>query len=170
MRRSLFTGVPLGRQPVARANDHHGAPDGSDRDHLPVYDRYRNDGWVDQDRTRRRLPQLVQSRPYYQQGGDMVRVGGLRYTREPKAKIGARISDLRLGEKMIEGDKKYKVAGWAPVSEKAKIDGEVPVWEVMAKYLREQKTVTGRTLNLPRLKGVEGNPAWPEPWKWAFYL
>jgi sulfur-oxidizing protein SoxB len=93
--------------------------------------------------------------PYYQQGGDMVRVGGMSYTMNPNAKMGARISDMRLGDKPIEAGKTYKVAGWAPVAEGAK--GE-PVWEVIEAWLKVKKTVTPRRLNLPRLIGVQGNP------------
>ncbi len=93
--------------------------------------------------------------PYYQQGGDMVRVGGLQYTCEPNAKMGSRITDMRLGGKPLDATKKYKVAGWAPVAEGAK--GE-PVWDVVARYLRDKKTVTPRTLNQPRLIGMKGNP------------
>ena len=58
--------------------------------------------------------------PYYQQGGDMVRVGGLQYTCSPNAKIGARINNMRLNGKPIDADKLYKVAGWAPVAEGVK--------------------------------------------------
>ena len=93
--------------------------------------------------------------PYYQQGGDMVRVGGMTYACDPAAKIGSRILDMRLGDKPIAADKTYKVAGWAPVAEGAR--GE-PIWDVVAKWLRDKKTVTPRRLNLPKLKGVEGNP------------
>jgi len=93
--------------------------------------------------------------PYYQQGGDMVRVGGLQYTCEPNAKMGSRITDMRLGGKPLEAGKKYKVAGWAPVAEGAK--GE-PVWDVVARYLRDKKTITPRKLNQPRLTGMKGNP------------
>ena len=57
--------------------------------------------------------------PYYQQGGDMVRVGGLAYTCDPKADSGKRISNMMLKGKAIEADKTYKVAGWAPVAEGA---------------------------------------------------
>ncbi len=93
--------------------------------------------------------------PYYQQGGDMVRVGGLTYACDPNAKIGSRIQDMRLAGKPIDASKKYKVAGWAPVAENA--TGE-PVWEVVARWLRDQKTVTPRQLNTPRLIGITGNP------------
>jgi len=93
--------------------------------------------------------------PYYQQGGDMVRVGGMTYSIDPNAQIGARIQDMRLNGKLIEANKSYKVAGWAPVSEGA--TGE-PVWDVVAGWLRAQKTVSPRKPNTPRIIGVEGNP------------
>lgn len=93
--------------------------------------------------------------PYYQQGGDMVRVGGMTYAIEPNAKMGSRIQDMRLNGKLIEADKKYKVAGWAPVAEGA--SGE-PVWDVVAGWLRNKKTVQPRAVNTPRLIGVQGNP------------
>jgi len=93
--------------------------------------------------------------PYYQQGGDMVRVGGMSYAIEPGAKMGARIQDMRLNGKPIDADRKYKVAGWAPVAEGA--SGE-PVWDVVAGWLRSHKTVSPRKLNTPRLIGVQGNP------------
>ncbi|HXF46362.1 MAG TPA: thiosulfohydrolase SoxB [Burkholderiaceae bacterium] len=93
--------------------------------------------------------------PYLQQGGDMVRVGGLQYTIDPNATMGNRISDLRLDGKPLEADKTYKVAGWAPVAEGAQ--GE-PVWEVVARYLRAQKVIKPRRLNLPTIRGMAGNP------------
>jgi S-sulfosulfanyl-L-cysteine sulfohydrolase len=93
--------------------------------------------------------------PYYQQGGDMVRVGGLTYAIEPGARIGARIQDMRLHGKPIDADKKYKVAGWAPVAEGA---SGTPVWDVVAGWLRDKKTVAPRAVNVPRLIGVQGNP------------
>jgi sulfur-oxidizing protein SoxB len=93
--------------------------------------------------------------PYLQQGGDMVRVGGLTYACEPNAASGKRISDLRLGGIPLAASSKYKVAGWAPVGDSAQ--GE-PIWEVISQYLRQQKTIAPRALNLPRLIGVAGNP------------
>ncbi len=95
--------------------------------------------------------------PYYQQGGDMVRVGGLQYTCDPTAAMGKRIDNMMLKGKPIEAGKTYKVAGWAPVSEEAKDSGPA-VWDVVANYLRAQKVVSQRALNLPTLKGMEGNP------------
>ena len=93
--------------------------------------------------------------PYYQQGGDMVRVGGLEYTCTPGEKAGSRISAMRLTGRPIEAGKTYKVGGWAPVAEGAK--GE-PIWDVVEKYLRDQKVVKTRKLNRPSLVGVDGNP------------
>jgi len=93
--------------------------------------------------------------PYLQQGGDMVRVGGLSYAMDPNAEMGRRIGDMTLGGKPIDPKKNYKVAGWASVQEGA--TGE-PVWDVVAKYLREQKVVRPRKLNLPAIKGMQGNP------------
>ena len=93
--------------------------------------------------------------PYYQQGGDMVRVGGMTYAIDPKARMGARIQDMRLDGKPIDAAKVYKVAGWAPVAEGAQ--GE-PVWDVVGGWLRSHKTVKARKLNTPRLIGVKGNP------------
>ncbi|MEO7031566.1 MAG: thiosulfohydrolase SoxB [Herbaspirillum sp.] len=93
--------------------------------------------------------------PYYQQGGDMVRVGGMTYAIEPNAKMGNRIQDMRLNGKLIDADKIYKVAGWAPVAEGA--SGE-PVWDVVGQWLRTKKTITPRQLNVPRIIGMEGNP------------
>jgi sulfur-oxidizing protein SoxB len=93
--------------------------------------------------------------PYYQQGGDMVRVGGLTYTCDPNAKMGARISDLRLHGEALEASKTYKVAGWAPVAEGAR--GE-PIWEVVEQYLRDRKTIPAPKVNVPKLVGMEGDP------------
>jgi len=96
--------------------------------------------------------------PYYQQGGDMVRVGGLQYTCDPAAAMGSRISAMTLNGTPLSADKRYKVAGWAPVSEESRVAGGEPVWELMARYLRGQKTIRPRALNLPKLVGVAGNP------------
>jgi sulfur-oxidizing protein SoxB len=94
--------------------------------------------------------------PYYQQGGDMVRVGGMQYTCDPTAKTGQRISNMRLGGKLLEADKTYKVAGWAPVQESSKNAGP-PVWEVVETYLKAQKIIKPVVLNNPSLQGTAGN-------------
>jgi S-sulfosulfanyl-L-cysteine sulfohydrolase len=98
--------------------------------------------------------------PYYQQGGDMVRVGGLAYTCDPLAKMGSRISDMRLAGKPIEADRKYKVAGWAPVAEEARsAPGNKPVWELVEAWLKSQGGRIGaRKINTPKLVGMAANP------------
>jgi S-sulfosulfanyl-L-cysteine sulfohydrolase len=96
--------------------------------------------------------------PYYQQGGDMVRVGGLEYTCDPTATMGKRIQDMRLRGKLLDADKTYKVAGWAPVSEAARDKGGEPIWDLVARHLRSEKIVKNSKLNLPMLKGVTSNP------------
>ncbi|QHE87495.1 thiosulfohydrolase SoxB [Hydrogenophaga sp. BPS33] len=93
--------------------------------------------------------------PYYQQGGDMVRVGGMQYTVAPKAAMGQRINNMTLKGKPIEAGKTYKVAGWASVQEGA--TGE-PIWDVVSGYLREKKVIKGVKINTPRIVGMEGNP------------
>ncbi|HLT26601.1 MAG TPA: thiosulfohydrolase SoxB [Zeimonas sp.] len=93
--------------------------------------------------------------PYYQQGGDMVRVGGMTYAIDPAADAGSRISDMRLDGEPIDASRTYRVAGWAPVAEGA--SGE-PVWEVVERWLKAKGTVAPRRVNEPRLIGVHGNP------------
>ena len=96
--------------------------------------------------------------PYYQQGGDMVRVGGLQYAIDPTAAAGKRISEMRLKNQLIEAQKTYKVAGWAPVSEEAMKLGGEPIWDVLTSYLKDIKTVKARPLNMPIIKGIKNNP------------
>jgi len=93
--------------------------------------------------------------PYYQQGGDMVRVGGLTYSMDVNASIGKRIDDLRVRGKPLDPYKKYKVAGWASVQEHPA--GTRPIWDLMAEYLRSMKSVAAQQAYMPRLKGVTGN-------------
>ncbi|MBV9560159.1 MAG: thiosulfohydrolase SoxB [Bradyrhizobium sp.] len=97
---------------------------------------------------------LFNADPYYQQGGDMVRVGGLSYVCAPAETAGHRIADLRLGnEQPLEAGKSYKVAGWASVNAQ---DG-VPAWDVLASYLRAGNTITPGG-GAVALRGVDGNP------------
>jgi sulfur-oxidizing protein SoxB len=97
--------------------------------------------------------------PYYQQGGDMVRVGGLQYSCSPMAGMGKRIDNMRLNGKPIEADKKYTVAGWAPVAEAARSAGNKQVWEVAEEWLKASGgKVSQRKLNTPTLNGVLPNP------------
>ncbi len=98
--------------------------------------------------------------PFYQQGGDMVRVGGMNYTCEPQASAGQRISAMTLDDgSAIEAGKQYKVAGWATVGSKAP---GPPIWDVVAEYLKARKTTRISKLNTPVLKGVGNNPGLSE--------
>jgi len=98
--------------------------------------------------------------PYYQQGGDMVRVGGLAYTCEPAQRMGQRISRLTLGGKPLDAARTYKVAGWAPVAEAARTaPGNKPIWDVVETWLKAQPGghVKARAINTPTLVGMGGN-------------
>ena len=98
---------------------------------------------------------LLNPDPYLQQGGDMVRVAGMTYACEPRARMGSRISDMRTSSGPVESQKRYKVAGWAPVAEGA--SGE-PAWDVVSRHLRAKKRIAPLKPQLPRLIGVQGNP------------
>tara|TARA_B100000927_G_scaffold136449_2_gene110121 strand:+ start:1434 stop:3125 length:1692 start_codon:yes stop_codon:yes gene_type:complete len=78
--------------------------------------------------------------PYYQQGGDMVRVGGMGYKIDINKSQGNRISEmtmLKTGDR-IEPEKNYKVGGWASVNEST--EGP-PVWDLVEKYIRRKKII-----------------------------
>jgi S-sulfosulfanyl-L-cysteine sulfohydrolase len=93
--------------------------------------------------------------PYYQQGGDMVRVAGMTYTCMPAEPAGRRISGLKLeGGRALEARKTYKVAGWASVNEQ---NGK-PIWEVLAKHLASGKASDRHGTGGVTLRGVDGNP------------
>ena len=96
---------------------------------------------------------LFNADPYQQQGGDMVRLGGLSYACTPAQMMGRRISDLVLDNgRALEAGKAYKVAGWASVNPQA----GAPVWDVLARHLRSGKgSARGSGVTL---KGVDGNP------------
>jgi sulfur-oxidizing protein SoxB len=97
---------------------------------------------------------LFNADPYYQQGGDMVRLGGLSYACMPAESVGKRISELKLDDgRALEAGKSYKVAGWASVNEQS----GPPVWDVVAKHLRSGKLPT-RSASGVTLRGVDGNP------------
>jgi sulfur-oxidizing protein SoxB len=99
---------------------------------------------------------LFNADPYYQQGGDMVRVGGIEYTVDPGKKIGERISNMMLNGKAVDPNKTYKVAGWAPVGEG--VSG-APIWDVVSEYLRDVKVIKPVKLNLPKVVGIgNSNP------------
>ena len=75
--------------------------------------------------------------PYYRQGGDMVRMGGLTYTIEPAKPLGRRIRDIKIGGRPLDPPRRYKATGWASMTE---VDGP-PVWDVVADHLRALKRV-----------------------------
>ena len=98
--------------------------------------------------------------PYYQQGGDMVRTGGLVYSCSPLEKMGQRIGDMRLNGKLLDPSRKYKVAGWAPVAEGARdAPGQQPIWDLVESWLKAQPGghVAARRINTPTLVGMQGN-------------
>ncbi|WP_320034085.1 thiosulfohydrolase SoxB [Halarcobacter sp.] len=95
--------------------------------------------------------------PFYQQGGDMVRTGGISYKINPTAKMGERISEITLtktGEKIVPS-KNYKVAGWSTVGSKS--PGE-PVWETVEAYLKNVKHIANLKVDTPDIVGIKGNP------------
>jgi sulfur-oxidizing protein SoxB len=95
---------------------------------------------------------LFNADPYYQQGGDMVRVGGLSYVCTPGAGIGQRISGLTLEDgRAIEAGKRYRVAGWASINPQR---GR-PVWEVLAQHVATAKPSLDTKV---ALRGVDDNP------------
>jgi len=97
---------------------------------------------------------LFNADPYHQQGGDMVRVGGLAYTCTPTEGVGRRISDLKLDNgHALEAAKSYKVAGWASVNAQQ----GTPVWDVLAKHLASGKMPEQRGTGVT-LRGVDDNP------------
>ncbi len=99
---------------------------------------------------------LFNKDPYYQQGGDMVRVGGLDYVCDPLADAGKRISAMTLDDGTpVDAGRKYVVAGWATVGSQS--PGE-PIWDTVAEYLKSQGTVKIKKLNTPKLLNVAGNP------------
>ena len=96
--------------------------------------------------------------PYHQQGGDMVRVGGMTFVCDPTEKMGRRISDMRVKDKLVEASKAYKVAGWAAVSEAARDAGGEAIWDLVARYIRSQKTIRMDAPQWPKLRNLDGNP------------
>ena len=94
---------------------------------------------------------LLNPDPYLQQGGDMVRAGGLGFTVHVDAGVGRRISDLRLlrSGAPIEADRNYVVAGWASVREG--VNGP-PIWQVVATHLKAHPVVIPRTAGQVRFE------------------
>jgi sulfur-oxidizing protein SoxB len=91
--------------------------------------------------------------PYYQQGGDMVRVGGVSYAIDVSAPMGSRISDLtltRTGEK-LEAERDYTVAGWASINEDT--EGP-PIWDLVMEHIRDKQVIAPRETEVVRVTGT----------------
>jgi sulfur-oxidizing protein SoxB len=96
---------------------------------------------------------LLNADPYYRQGGDMVRVGGLSYAIEPRQRFGSRISELTIAGtgKPLRADAEYVVAGWARVNEEAT---GPPVWDIVTQYITRKGTVSPSSETHVRLVGL----------------
>jgi sulfur-oxidizing protein SoxB len=93
--------------------------------------------------------------PYFQQGGDMVRVGGMSYTIDVDASIGRRITSMTLSGSgaAIEPSRQYVVAGWGSISQDT--EGP-PIWEVVADHLRVHRVIEPQsrsTVTIVRARG-----------------
>jgi len=92
--------------------------------------------------------------PFFQQGGDMVRVGGMGFTCAPKQSIGSRIDNmtfLKTGEP-IDPSRNYVVAGWASVNEN--VEGP-PVFELIEKHISDKKVVNMQANTSVKVVGME---------------
>ncbi len=90
--------------------------------------------------------------PYYQQGGDMVRVGGIGYKIDVTKQIGSRISELtylKNGSK-LDPDRDYVVAGWASVREGTQ---GPPIYDVVSNYISRKQTISVEPNNNVKLVG-----------------
>ena len=96
---------------------------------------------------------LFNADPYYQQGGDMVRMGGLGYALNPTETIGKRIGDmvlLRTGAP-IEASRDYAIAGWASINQGT--DGP-PIWQIIENYLKNHGTIRPQVRQTVKLVGA----------------
>ena len=90
--------------------------------------------------------------PYLQQGGDMVRVGGMSYRMDPNAAMGDRVTNMTLSSgEAIEAAKTYSVAGWASVNEGT--EGP-PIWEVVKDYIKAKGTLTAEPSGKVEIAGI----------------
>jgi S-sulfosulfanyl-L-cysteine sulfohydrolase len=91
--------------------------------------------------------------PFYQQGGDMVRVGGIGYTIDINKPIGGRISELRLlrTDRALAADKEYVVAGWASVNEGTQ---GPPIWDVVINHMQAKRVVAPQESGHVRVVGA----------------
>lgn len=96
---------------------------------------------------------LFNADPYYQQGGDMVRMGGLGYTLNPTQTMGNRIGGmvlLRTGAP-IEASRDYAIAGWASINQGT--DGP-PIWQIIENYLKNHGTIRPQVRQTVKLVGA----------------
>ncbi len=100
---------------------------------------------------------LFNEDPFYQQGGDMVRTGGISYTINPTKKFGKRIKNITMTKngKQLESNKMYKVAGWSTVNSQS--SGE-PIWDTVETYLANIKHISNLHVDTPDMIGIKGNP------------
>jgi sulfur-oxidizing protein SoxB len=91
--------------------------------------------------------------PYLQQGGDMVRVGGMSYTIDVGQEIGKRITDMRLTRtgQPLDPARNYVVAGWASVNEGT--EGP-PVWDVLFSHLKKNPVVAPTGASTVKIVGA----------------
>jgi len=96
---------------------------------------------------------LFNTDPYYQQGGDMVRVGGMAYTIDIHKPIGSRITDMTMVKsgKPVDPSREYVVSGWASVNEGT--EGP-PIYDVLSDYISKKKVVTVPENKNIRIKGA----------------
>jgi S-sulfosulfanyl-L-cysteine sulfohydrolase len=80
---------------------------------------------------------LFHADPYYRQGGDMVRLGGLTYTIDPERPRGRRIRDVVVAGRPLDASRRYKATGWASLGEAT----GPPAWQVVADHLRSVQRV-----------------------------
>jgi len=92
--------------------------------------------------------------PYRQQGGDMVRVGGLQYRLDPTANMGKRVKAMSLNGKPLMPNKKYIVAGWASIQD---LDKGKTIWDMLTDYLKDKKTISLKDVNTPSLPDLSHN-------------
>lgn len=91
--------------------------------------------------------------PYFQGGGDMVRIGGMGYSIDVSKPMGSRISDLThlKSGKPIDAAKSYSVAGWASVNEGTQ---GPPIWDVVSAHISKRGTVKVEPNNAVKVSGA----------------
>ena len=91
--------------------------------------------------------------PFFQQGGDMVRVGGLSYTCHPKNKIGNRISNLRMisSDMLLQSNQKYVVGGWGSVNQNVKGPA---IYDLLENFISEKKVIKASSKETVKIVGM----------------